>query len=270
VGEACRKLEESRRLDPLPGTILNLAACHEREGLTASALAEFREARAMADRDGRADRVAYADEHLRALEPRLSKLVIVVPPAADLADLAITRDGALLGRAAWGTPIPVDPGPHVVVATAAGRTAERIELTVKPEGDSQTATLAPLVEVAPSPPPAPPPSPAPAAAPSPAPVPPPPPATHGLSTQRVLALVAAGAGVAAVGVGAGFGLNAIAKNGASPQTPTTHGQAGESADLSTAFFIGGAVALAAGATLWFTDSVAVTPGVGRLDVVGRF
>ena len=110
VGEACRKLEESRRLDPLPGTVLNLAACHEREGLTASAMAEFREARAMAERDHRDDRVAFAEEHMKALEPRLSTLVIVVAPDADRPDLAVTRDGIALGRAAWGTRIPVDPG----------------------------------------------------------------------------------------------------------------------------------------------------------------
>ena len=74
VGEACRKLEESRRLDPLPGTVLNLAACHEREGLAASAMAEFREARALAERDHRDDRVAFADEHLKALAEYLSSL----------------------------------------------------------------------------------------------------------------------------------------------------------------------------------------------------
>ncbi|MGA3123434.1 MAG: Tex-like N-terminal domain-containing protein, partial [Polyangiaceae bacterium] len=67
VSEACRKLEESQRLVPAHGTLLNLAACHEREGLAASAMAEFREARELAERDHDSDRVAFADEHLKAL-----------------------------------------------------------------------------------------------------------------------------------------------------------------------------------------------------------
>jgi hypothetical protein len=279
VAEACRKLEESRRLAPVTGTVLNLATCHEREGLTASAAAEFREARALAEHDHRDDRVAFAEEHLRALEPRLSTLLIVVPPEADVPGLGVTRDGVALGRAAWGTRIPVDPGTHVLVATAPGKTPWRLEVRVGPEADAQTATVARLEDVTPPPLPVAPPPPVEAAKPPPPPpdvVPPPP---HGLSTRRTWALAAGGAGVLGVGAGSVLGIVAIDKhhaNGAvctaSPcsQSYTLNDQAKTAADGSTIAFSVGLVALGVGAFLWFGDSVAVAPGVGRLDVTGRF
>jgi hypothetical protein len=83
LDDACRKLEESKRLDPLPGTLLNVAVCHEQQGRTATAVAEFREAKALAERDQRADRVALADQHLKSLDGKVSSVVIVVPPEAD-------------------------------------------------------------------------------------------------------------------------------------------------------------------------------------------
>jgi hypothetical protein len=283
VSEACRKLEESRRLDPLPGTVLNLATCHEREGLTASAVAEFRQARAMAERDHRDDRVAFAEEHIRALEPRLSMLVIVVGPGVDAPDLAVTFDGVALGRAAWGTRIPVDPGPHVIAASAPGKQARRIEVHVGPDGEVQTATLEALVD-APVPPPPPEPatpaSPAPQPRPPPALVEPPPPRTAALSSRRTWALVSGGAGVVAAGMGTYFGLTAIAKHGDPLATCTTtpcpiavdlNNQAKSAADASTVSFAVALAALGVGAFLWLGDTtVTVSAGVGSVGVVGRF
>ena len=50
VPAACRKLEESVRLDRLPGSLLNLALCHEAEGRVATAWGELTEALAVAIR----------------------------------------------------------------------------------------------------------------------------------------------------------------------------------------------------------------------------
>src|SRR5262245_53666848 len=92
--EACPKLEESQRLDPAGGTLLHLAICLEESGKTATAWSLFNSALSAAVRDRRIDRQKVAQEHLALLEPRLSKLVLEVDPAArDLAELRVTRDG---------------------------------------------------------------------------------------------------------------------------------------------------------------------------------
>jgi hypothetical protein len=274
VDDACRKLEESNRLDPLPGTLLNVAVCHERQGRAASAVAELREARAFAERDGRADRVALADQHLKVLEPKVSTLVIVVPPETELADLAITRDGSLVGRAAWSTPIPVDPGAHVIAASASNRTPRSVTVVVGRDGDVQTVTLSPLDAL-----------PAQPLMPEPA------PERRGLSARRAAAVVCAGLGLASVAVGAYFGGRAIAKHDdpASVCTlrPCTVAQqinadAATSADVSTVTIAAGLAVVALAAFLWLGDSggtssharvvvsPAVTPNGGGLHVAARF
>ena len=293
LDDACRKLEESRRLDPLPGTLLNVAVCHEQQGRTATAVAEFREAKALAERDHRDDRVALVDQHLKALDGKVSSVVIVVPPEADRPDLSITRDATPVGRAAWGTRIPVDPGPHAIEASAANKKPWKVALTVGPNGDVQTTTLAPLEDapvaeplVVPLP-----------AAPAPAPPPvapvlaPVPPESHGLSTRRTIAVVTAGVAVVAAGVGTYFGVRAISKHNDPDRTctlepcttaDTLNDQAKTAADGSTISFGIAIAALVSSGILWFTDTsgrsdhagVHVTPDVawgrGGIDVGGRF
>jgi hypothetical protein len=146
--EGCRKLEESQRLDPGGGTLLNLALCHEKEGRTATAWAEFTEALGIARKDDRPQRIEMAQQHILALEPTLSRLVVQVPQGSDLPDLEIKRDGTAIRRAAWGTAMPVDPGEHILEAFALGKIPWKQTVTVG--GNAETKSIAvPALENAP-------------------------------------------------------------------------------------------------------------------------
>lgn len=119
--QACPKLEESYRLDPATGALLALALCHEGEGKLATAWAEFMNVAALAHAERNTEREQSARQRAATLEPRLSYLVLRVGQAvAGLPGLVILHDGVTLRPAAWGTPIPVDPGRHVLSATAPG------------------------------------------------------------------------------------------------------------------------------------------------------
>jgi hypothetical protein len=115
--EACQKFAESQRLDPGGGTILNLALCYEKQGKIATAWTTFREALGTARRDRRAEREKLASEHLDALEPRLPRLTVRVSSASG-AQVEVTLDGTAVSASVWGTPLPVDPGEHMIEATA--------------------------------------------------------------------------------------------------------------------------------------------------------
>jgi len=87
--EACPKFAESYKLDPGLGTLLNLAICHESEGKPATAWAEFSEASSRAKREGDNDRAQLANEHVRALEPKLAHVSIALAPGAAVPGLVI-------------------------------------------------------------------------------------------------------------------------------------------------------------------------------------
>jgi serine/threonine-protein kinase len=139
---ACPKLEESYAQDPATGTLLALGICEERAGRTASAWATYGEAAARAKRDGRSDREQAAREHMTQLEPKLSHLTIQVEPsAANLAGFSVKRDGREVGAGAWGTSVPIDPGEHVVEATAPGKLPFQAKIKVSAQADAQTVQV---------------------------------------------------------------------------------------------------------------------------------
>lgn len=136
ISEACTKLDSSHRLDPKVSTMLNLAACHELEGRTASAWAEFLEAarltRVLKVRDPKALEDT-ARTRAAALESRLHYVVVEAPDAVP-AGVELFVDGRALPRAAWSSPIPVDPGERTVEARAAGRGTVSSSLLIPREG----------------------------------------------------------------------------------------------------------------------------------------
>lgn len=282
---ACPKLAASAKLDPGAGTLLNLAACYEKNGQTASAWVTYKDAAAAATSGGRKDWAAKASQKATALEGKLSRLRIELAGAAP-DGLVVQRDEATVTAAELGLGIPVNPGARVVTASAPGFEPFSTTVEVPANGGVVTVNVPALkpVPVAPEPP---------RAAPPPAPTPPPPaaPAADPGATQRWLGLGVAALGVVGVGVGSLLGLSAKstyddaldsecdAARVCSPEGAAHVDDAKGTATLSTVLFIAGGAALAGGATLYFTApdaaspvglSAEVGPGSAALGVKGAF
>lgn len=145
--EACPKFAESLRLDSGIGTMLYLADCFEKNGQSASAWAEFREAAAAANAVGQFDREKKARARAAAIEPKLSRLSIgVAAQAAEIAGLEVKRDGVLLSRPLWGSAVPVDPGEHVIEASAPGRKKWSTKVTLVANAAATSAVEVPALE----------------------------------------------------------------------------------------------------------------------------
>lgn len=139
--EACPKFEESQRLDPGMGTLFNLADCHEHAGRTATAWTLFLEVASQAKSAGQPDREKAARQRASALEANLSRLTVAVAADAEIPGLQVRRDGSVVGKPLWGAPVPVDPGPHTLEATAPGRKKWTQTVQVGVAGATATATI---------------------------------------------------------------------------------------------------------------------------------
>jgi hypothetical protein len=274
---ACQKFEESQRLDPAAGTLINLAACYEKLGKLASAWETWREALRYLHRQD--DRYPSVDKRAQALESRLPRLELKLaagtPPGA-----SVTRDGIPLGAASLGVSLPVDPGKHVVVASAPQREPRQYVINIR-EGESKGLAVEPGNVVAAS-------SAAPSAATAPAPGKD---AQPGLSARRTLGFAVGGIGVIGLATGAVTGLIAVnRKDTVRDRCQESGGRllcdqegldAAESgstfATISTVSFAVGAAATAAGVWLIVTSDDSSTQvgarplsGGGELRIVSRF
>jgi len=138
--DACPLLEESQKLDPQMGTLLNLALCHENIGKTASAWGEFRAVEQQARAANREDRVKLARDHAAKLEPRLARIKIVVPPDAKVPGLVVKVDGETKGEPLWSG-FAVDPGARTVEASAPGKKTASLQVKVDDEGAVVPVTI---------------------------------------------------------------------------------------------------------------------------------
>lgn len=140
---ACPKFEESFRLDPGIGTSFNLADCWQHIGRTASAWARFLDVAASARAAGQIERERLARQRASDLEPQLSRLVVAVSAADD--GLSVQRDGSAVRDASWGVAVPVDPGPHLIEASAPGKKKWSSNIEVPAEGQLVSVAI-PVLE----------------------------------------------------------------------------------------------------------------------------
>lgn len=242
--EACPKFVESQRLDPAPGTLVNLGGCYEKNGQTASAWATFKLAASLAAQKGRTDYETTARQHVSSLEPLLSMLTIVVPADVVVAGLVVTRDGSSVGNAEWGLAIPVDPGTHAIEASAPKKkkwssnakvegNAAKVQVSIPALEDDDTGIRGGGGT------------------------------SGGGGSRRMIGLVVGGAGLVAIGVGSFFGLQAKSKQDdalthcrtdtlCTAEGVSLGSDAKSAATLSTIMFGVGLAAVATGIVLYVT------------------
>lgn len=128
---ACPKFEESQRLEPANGTLLNLALCEESSGHSVEARRHLAELLALPDLDDQ--RRAIATEHANALDreaaaldvpsgPRTPAREDAVPSARETSPPAegLTRPDRERPKPAVAAPPPEHASPHVAVYMLGG------------------------------------------------------------------------------------------------------------------------------------------------------
>ncbi|KAB2910863.1 MAG: hypothetical protein F9K40_01805 [Kofleriaceae bacterium] len=142
IAEACKAFEGSYRKDEAVSTLLNLADCREKNKQYASAWGYFLDAERTTRGDAsQATFNRTARERAKALEAKLSYLIINVPAESNIEGLAITRNGLPVDEAEWNTDIPVDGGDYVIEGKAPGYEAWSTKISVAESGDKESVNV---------------------------------------------------------------------------------------------------------------------------------
>ena len=142
LAEACKAFEGSYRKDEAVTTLLNLADCREKNKQYASAWGYFLDAERMTRGDAsQATFNRTARDRAKALEAKLSYLIINVPTESNIEGLAITRNGLPVDEAEWNTDIPVDGGDYVIEGKAPGYEAWSTKVSVTESGAKESVNV---------------------------------------------------------------------------------------------------------------------------------
>jgi len=137
-------LEKFKRVAAVKETAavrFNLARCEEALGQTGTALADFELAEREGRQDPRAEDVSkLAHDRADALRPRVPRLTLILPSPPPQG-MVVSLDGGKLASATLGVPLPLDPGSHVVDATAPASSSFHAELVLG-AGEAKNLTLA--------------------------------------------------------------------------------------------------------------------------------
>lgn len=132
---ACGLFQDSYKLEPTVGTLLNLGTCRTQLGRTASALAAYKEAlERMSPGD---DRRPLAQTEMTKLEPRVPHVLLRLQESS-CEQGALLHDGLSLPWSTIGLPFAVDPGEHHVELECQGFERSSAVYTAV---DSQVYTL---------------------------------------------------------------------------------------------------------------------------------
>ena len=270
---ACPRLEAAKALLPEHiNTGILLAECYQDSKKLASAAREFKRVKALAETQGRGDKVKDIEQRLTTMAPRIPTLTLVVPAdIASLPGLSMKRDLVETPRDTWGKPIPMDPGAFEIRVTALGHPPWQTKGEIKTQGERLEITIDPGWT---APPPQEPETPKPA------------------TWPRPLAFTAMGLGVAGLSVGAILGVLALQKNENSKNglceadnrcNQTGYDLRKEALSFgtgSTISLIAGGVLVAGGLTLLLVSprpetketgqNLSVKIGLGSLGVSGSF